>query len=54
MFLMLYIVGFFGGGMFMYGVLIVKKFGSEVWGVFVVLSGGGATGMFGVGYKEDA
>ena len=53
-FLTSYTVGFFGGGTFTHGVLIAKKPGSEAWGAPVALSGGGATGMFGVGYKEDA
>jgi lipid-binding SYLF domain-containing protein len=53
-FLTSYTVGFFGGGTFTHGVLIAKKPGSEEWGVPVALSGGGATGMFGVGYKEDS
>jgi SH3 domain-containing YSC84-like protein 1 len=53
-FLTSYTVGFFGGGTFTHGVLIAKKPGSEEWSVPVALSGGGATGMFGVGYKEDS
>jgi len=53
-FLTSYTVGFFGGGTFTHGVLIAKKPGSEEWAVPVALSGGGATGMFGVGYKEDS
>ena len=51
-FLTSYTVGFFGGGTFSHGVLIAKRPGSEEWGPPVALSGGGATGMFGVGYKE--
>ena len=53
-FLTSYTVGFFGGGTFSHGVLIAKRPNSEAWGPPVALSGGGATGMFGVGYKEDS
>jgi lipid-binding SYLF domain-containing protein len=52
-FLTSYTVGFFGGGTFSHGILIAKKPGSDKWGLPVAISGGGATAMFGLGYRED-
>jgi hypothetical protein len=52
-FLTSYTVGFFGGGTFSHGILIAKKPGTEQWGLPVAISGGGATAMFGLGYRED-
>ena len=52
-FLTTYTVGFFGGGTFSHGILIAKKPGTEAWGLPVAISGGGATAMFGLGYRED-
>ena len=52
-FLTSYTVGFIGGGTFSHGILIAKKPGTEQWGLPVAISGGGATAMFGVGYRED-
>eukprot|EP00227_Mantoniella_beaufortii_P008872 CAMPEP_0197578194 /NCGR_PEP_ID=MMETSP1326-20131121/2516_1 /TAXON_ID=1155430 /ORGANISM="Genus nov. species nov., Strain RCC2288" /LENGTH=266 /DNA_ID=CAMNT_0043141359 /DNA_START=55 /DNA_END=855 /DNA_ORIENTATION=+ len=48
-----YTVGFFGGGTFAHGILIAKRPGTEQWGLPVAVSGGGATAMFGLGYRED-
>lgn len=52
-FLTTYTVGFFGGGTFSHGILIAKKPGTDAWGLPVAISGGGATAMFGLGYRED-
>lgn len=48
-----YTVGFFGGGTFSHGILIAKQPGTQTWGLPVAVAGGGATGIFGLGYKED-